>query len=74
MFYDKPNSSNAKKRMNSVLFSDENADPIKFEEFFIKDEIRIKGIYDETWDYIKEDNNSLKRGTNFILCIEKYKY
>lgn len=73
VLHNKPNSGIAEKRINSVLFSDENDDPIKFEEFFTKDEIRIKGTYDETWDYIKEDNNSLKRGTNFILCIEKYK-
>ena len=36
---------------------------------FIKD-YTIYGIYEETWQYIKQGNNSLKRYTNFNLFFE----
>ncbi|MFA6830570.1 MAG: hypothetical protein WCR67_07740 [Bacilli bacterium] len=73
VLHQKMNSTNREKQDDSFSFSDEYDDPEKFENFFNNDEIKIPGSYKETWDYVKKDYNSLKRGSNFWICINKYK-
>ncbi|MBE5961676.1 MAG: hypothetical protein E7256_09895 [Lachnospiraceae bacterium] len=57
---------------------------MKFEQRFLRDinafvqemtesEIAVKGDYEETWEFIKKEENSLKRYTNFGLCLKENK-
>ena len=69
----KRNSTIEEKMVDSILFGDQYDDPIIFEEFFNNKFVKVEGDYDCTWDYIQKDRNSLKRGSNFWLCIDRYK-
>lgn len=40
---------------------------IEFIDFIRNDEFAVAGEYNETWEFIKRDNNSLKRYCNFHL-------
>ena len=40
-------------------------------KFFSDPNIAIPGTYEQTWDFIKQDENSLKRGSNFHLFLEE---
>lgn len=52
----------------------ENGDSFKqFIDFFHAPDIAAPGNYDETWTFIKADNNSLKRYTNFQLFFSNPK-
>ena len=73
VLHNKKNSTEQEKKEDSLLFSDNYDDPIKFEEFFNSKEIKVPGTYSDTWNYIAIDLHSLKRGSNFWLCINKYK-
>ena len=44
--------------------------PEEFIEFINNKKYAVKGTYDESWDFIKEGNNSLKRYTNFNLFFK----
>ena len=48
-------------------------DPRKFESFFNGSDIKIPGTYQETWNHIQIALNSLKRGSNFWICIANNK-
>lgn len=43
----------------------------EFIQFLNKENIKIKGEYLQTWEYLKKGNNSLKKGTNFSLFFEE---
>lgn len=73
VLHNKMNSTFQEKQNDSISFGDEYDDPEKFEAFFNCDEIKVDGTYEETWEYAKRELNSLKRGSNFWLCIDKYK-
>lgn len=73
VLHNKMNSTMIEKLNDSISFGDEYDDPDKFEEFFNCKEIKIKGTYKETWDYAHKELNSLKKGSNFWLCIDNYK-
>lgn len=42
----------------------------EFSKFFLNEKIAARGDYKESWNYVKEGNNSLKRCTNLNLLIE----
>lgn len=73
VLHNKRNSTKAEKRENSTSFADNYDKAEIFESFFNGDDIKINGTYKETWDYVQIELNSLKRGSNFWICIEKYK-
>ncbi len=73
VLHNKRNSTNDEKKNDSITFADECDDPIKFEELFNSTDIKFDGNYQSTWLDIQNDFNSLKRGSNFWLCIAKYK-
>ena len=47
--------------------------PKRFLDFLNTPEIAVQGNYDETWDFIKADCNSLTRHTNFQLFFSNPK-
>ena len=44
-------------------------DPAGFIKFFHADEITVSDKYSDSWDYIKRDNSSLKRHSNFNVYL-----
>ncbi len=74
VLHDKRNSTTKEKISNSRKFSDEYDDPKKFIEFFNSDLIKVDGSYVSTWDNLKLEFNSLSRGSNFWIFINKYKF
>lgn len=73
VLHNKRNSTKAEKKENSILFADNYDEAEVFESFFNGEDIKINGTYKETWDYIQIELNSLKRSSNFWICIENYK-
>ncbi|MGL5049457.1 MAG: hypothetical protein ACRC6E_02330 [Fusobacteriaceae bacterium] len=52
-------------------FNDRYEDDFQAFIEFISDEIfAVKGEYSETWEFVKKDNNSLKRFSNFHLLLK----
>ena len=58
-----------------VEYADEAAEKYGTSELFMdfirSDEIAVSGRYKETWDYIMQGTNSLKRNSNFHLIFEE---
>lgn len=55
----------------SEAFDDSYADNLEGFLAFIADEVfAVKGDYKQTWDFIKQDTNSLKRYSNLHLLFE----
>lgn len=73
VLHNKRNSTFEEKKADSITFADCYDDPQKFEEFFNNTGIKVDGTYVETWKYAQRGMNSLKRGSNFWLCINRYK-
>ena len=48
--------------------------PQAFLKFLLHTDFAVKGKYDETWEFIKADNNSLNRYTNFHLFFSNPKH
>ncbi len=44
--------------------------PEKFIHFFNSNEFAVKGSYKESWNFIMEGNNSLKRYSNFSIYLD----
>ena len=62
------NASREEKNILSQKFEDAYYDnPDKFIEFINNSQFAINKQYKETWNFIKQKNNSLKRYTNFNL-------
>ncbi|MGH4050801.1 MAG: hypothetical protein ACREVX_05530 [Clostridium sp.] len=62
------------KRKYAHMFEDKFAQsPLAFVEFMNDSEFALTGDYDDTWDFIKKDVNSLKRYTNFNLYLNTIK-
>lgn len=61
-----------KKDAYAYEFADKfKEEPSKFIEFINNKEFAVAGDYDDTWNFIKKDSNSLKRYTNFHLYINE---
>ncbi len=73
VLHDKRNSTKEQKKQNSISFADNYDDPETFAAFFNGADIKINGTYSETWSHVQIELNSLKRGSNFWICIDKYK-
>lgn len=70
VLHNKRNSTKEQKLKDSLLFADNYDDPEKFASFFNGSDIKIEGTYPETWKYAQIELNSLKRGSNFWICID----
>ncbi len=73
VLHNKRNSTKEEKQEDSIVFADNYDDPEKFALFFNGSDIKIEGTYPETWKYAQIELNSLKRGSNFWICIDSYK-
>lgn len=66
------NAKDEDKKKLADKFEDEfYYNPEKFIEFINNQEYALSDTYSRTWDFIKRDNNSLKRYTNFNLFFNK---
>lgn len=62
------------KRKLAEDFQDKFADDVEgFYQFMCNSDFSINKSYEESWDFIKKDNNSLKRYTNFNIFINNLK-
>jgi len=43
----------------------------KLWDFFSDESVAVRGTYEQTWEYIGKDENSLERGSNFHLLLER---
>lgn len=61
-----------KKNILAENFNDKYEDDFEaFKEFVSNSEFAVSGDYLETWEFIKRDNNSLKRFSNFHLLLKE---
>ena len=72
VLYDKINSTDSEKKLNSVKFAKQYKENIhEFLSFISQSDFSVKMPYKESWDFIKRDLHSLERHTNFGICFEK---
>lgn len=64
-FYDKQNMSDEEKEAKSDLINDTYEDNPEGLRYMLENDNVVKGEYLDTWNYVKEGNNSLSRCTNF---------
>ena len=65
------NALKSEKMKLAEKFDDQySEDSLAFINFITNDAIAVKLSYEESWNFIKKDNNSLKRYTNFNLFFE----
>lgn len=73
VLHDETNISKARKNKLSENFDIKYGNDEKlFCEFFLDATFSVNKQYKESWEFIKDDKNSLKRHTNFNLFIDKY--
>ena len=65
-----PDITGSEKSKKADAFSNSFTSFEDFERFFKESDFAVAGTYDETWDFIKNDVNSLKRFSNFHLIFE----
>ncbi len=54
-------------------FQDKYIDDVEgFVDLLCKSDFTVKKQYKESWDFIKEENNSIKRFSNFNIVLEEY--
>jgi len=70
---DKPDTPNSDKSKEADNFSNSFSTPHDFEKFFKESDFTVNGTYDETWNFIKNDINSLKKFSNFHLIFDLLK-
>lgn len=70
VLYNKNNLTDEEKAIYAESFAERflNA-PTSFIEFLKKEGVTISGTYEESWNFIKKDNNSLKRKTNLDMAF-----
>lgn len=72
VLFNKLNISDDEKEKLSYEFAKKYSDDIDgFLEFIFNSDFSYKGSFKESWSYVKEDSNSLKRKTNLNLCISE---
>ncbi|MGL5278040.1 MAG: hypothetical protein ACRC8M_03015 [Cetobacterium sp.] len=60
------------KKFFAEKFNDQYEDNFdEFKDFIRSEEFAVKGSYLETWEFIKKDNNSLKRFSNIHLLLKE---
>lgn len=74
VMYNQNNLTNIEKSKFADNFLDRYGDnPNNFLKFINNENFAVKGNYNETWNFIKADTNSLKRYTNFHLYFNNPK-
>lgn len=73
VLHNKRNSTQQEKQDDSISFSDNYDDPLKFKAFFNDDTIKILGSYSDTWTYLQIGLHSLERSSNFWICLNEWK-
>ncbi len=70
VLHNKLNSSSHEKEYDSYMFAKKYKDiPQEFLKYISESDFSVKMPYFESWEYIKEGCNSLKRHTNLGLCF-----
>ena len=71
VLHDNANLADSLKRNSAIDFRMFNEDINSFKEYFVNNRV-ISGEkdYSSSWDYIKHENNSLKRVTNIDILID----
>jgi len=71
VLHDNPNVKDENKSKKAEEFEERfyNREQ-EFLEFIGNDEFAVAGNYEETWDFIRENNNSLKRYSNLHLYFK----
>ncbi|TYZ24136.1 hypothetical protein [Selenomonas ruminis] len=72
VLHNNPNVDDRDKRDKAEEFADKYCDDVEgFVKFISQSDFSVAGSWQETWDFIKERNNSLKRYTNFGLFFKE---
>jgi len=71
IIYNVSESRRCDKTNKSTEFSKKYADYSSLKNFFNKPDIAINGDFNTTWDYLRIDENSLKRGSNVHLLFNE---
>lgn len=74
VFYDCQNAPDPSKyQMAKQLVDRYIKDPMEFIQFMNSEEIKICQEYEESWEYMKKEEESLKRHSNFHLYLNQYR-
>ncbi len=74
VLYDKINSTDAEKKLDSRKFAKQYKENVQeFLSFISESDFSVKMSYKESWDFIKKDLHSLERHTNFGNCFSETK-
>ena len=75
VLYNKMNSTDEEKEYDSFRFALKYKDKTKeFVDYISHSDFSFTGNYEESWVFIKQGLNSLKRHTNLGLCIDNSAY
>ena len=70
--YNQANLTPKEKDDLADLFDEEYADkPEEFVRFMRESSFTVRGTYEDTWDFIRLDKNSVKRYSNFGVYLTK---
>lgn len=64
-------STSQKKSLSEALEDEYYENPEGFVQLLRGDDIMIPGDYQQTWEFIKQDLNSLMRGSNFSIFFQR---
>ena len=74
VLYDIQNSDDDAKKNNSISFSKKYRDNLDgFIDYISNSSFSVDLDYKESWEFIKKENRSLERYTNFGLWISKHR-
>lgn len=74
VLYNKQMSTDEEKERNAHLFAKKyKTDPEGFLNFVNGSNFSVVGSYNQTWEFIKKDKNSLHRHTNLGICLSSRK-
>ena len=74
VLHNNPNLTREEKEQMAEEFENQYyKKPKEFIKIFQKNDLAVQGNYEETWDFIKLDCNSLKRYSNFGIYLEERK-
>lgn len=72
VLYDKQNNDDEGKKKDAFLFSRQYKDDIiSFVNYMTNSDFAVVDGYKESWEFVKEDNHSLGRYSNFGLVFSK---
>ncbi len=72
VLHNKRNSTEDEKESDAYVYAKKYRNDLNgFIDFMCNSEFSVKGGYKESWLYIEEGMNSLKRYTNFCICIDE---